>query len=332
MKRRSRPHQPHDRSYRALFSHPEIVTDLIRGYVDARWVSELDFGRLERLPAAYLSGLTERRGDTVWRLPWRDGPLYLLLLLEIQSSNDRLMPLRLSVYAGLLLSELARRGEFLQDGALPPLIPLVVYNGERPWSAPRDLESLFPELPADLERLQPRLSYLLLDERRTEVDPTDGNLVSALVALEQSSGPDDLQRLIQLLAEQWDAPRYRELRRTLLAWIRHVLVPTRIPGGELPDVERLSEVSNMLQEKVAGWVEDWKAEGLRAGREQGLREGRREGREQGRREGRREGKREGRREGRHEGRREGEIGLLKHQLQLRFGPVSSVIDRRLDAA
>ncbi len=48
---------------------------------------------------------------------------------------------------------------------LPAILPLVLYNGKRPWLAPLDLASLFEEAPSSLRRYLPRLRYLLLDER-----------------------------------------------------------------------------------------------------------------------------------------------------------------------
>ena len=35
-------HDPHDHSYKLLFSHPEMVADLLRGYVREPWVEQLD--------------------------------------------------------------------------------------------------------------------------------------------------------------------------------------------------------------------------------------------------------------------------------------------------
>ncbi len=39
----------HDRSYKLLFSHREMVADLVRGFVREDWVAGLDFDTLERV-------------------------------------------------------------------------------------------------------------------------------------------------------------------------------------------------------------------------------------------------------------------------------------------
>ena len=37
----------HDNSYKLLFSHPQMVEDLLRGFVGEEWISEVDFSTLE---------------------------------------------------------------------------------------------------------------------------------------------------------------------------------------------------------------------------------------------------------------------------------------------
>ena len=39
----------HDHSYKLLFSHPEMVADLLRGFVLEDWVKDLDFDNLNEL-------------------------------------------------------------------------------------------------------------------------------------------------------------------------------------------------------------------------------------------------------------------------------------------
>jgi len=42
-----------DSGYRQVFSHPEMVADLLRGFVREVWVSELRFDTLERVNARF---------------------------------------------------------------------------------------------------------------------------------------------------------------------------------------------------------------------------------------------------------------------------------------
>src|SRR5215470_20023596 len=63
----------HDSGYKLLFSHPEMVEDLLRGFLREAWAESLDFTTLERVRDGYIgANLHERRGDMVWRLRWKD--------------------------------------------------------------------------------------------------------------------------------------------------------------------------------------------------------------------------------------------------------------------
>ena len=64
----------HDAGYKSLFSHPEMVEDLIRGFVHEDWVRDLDFSTLEKVPGNYVTPKrSTRESDVVWRLRWKGG-------------------------------------------------------------------------------------------------------------------------------------------------------------------------------------------------------------------------------------------------------------------
>lgn len=253
----------HDQSYKLLFSHKELVENLLRGFIDPPWVDELDFSTLERISGTYVSDdLRERLDDMVWRARWKDRDLYIYILLEFQSEPDRLMALRMMVYLGLLLQDLARWMELGATDRLPPVLPLVLYDGDQPWTAPRNVGELIAEVPG-LDRDPPSLGYLLIDEGRYDAGQLEllDNLAAALFRMELSRGPEELSRVLESLAGRLPGPEHRELR----------------------------EFQTMLEKRVQEWTWEWKRQGLEEGRREGHEQGRKEGREEGRKEGRKEG-------------------------------------------
>ena len=42
----------HDTGYKLLFSHPQMVRDLLTGYMPGAWLSQADFSTLERVNAS----------------------------------------------------------------------------------------------------------------------------------------------------------------------------------------------------------------------------------------------------------------------------------------
>ena len=266
-----------DPSYKRLFSRPRMVRDLLTGFAARDWNAELDLGSLTPLPASYVThDLRQRHGDLVWRLRFRDERwLYVVLLLEFQSAVDRSMAVRMLTYTALLYQKLIAEGVLREQSVLPPVLPVVIYNGRRPWTVPVNVAELIASgRGASLARYQPSQRYFLLDEGRVGgADLPSGNLVSALIALEtnrdQLRAPELLGALIDLLRKQDDA----ELTAAFTEWVAQVLLPRRFRGSVSGPLPRLEEVRAMLAETVQEWTAEWVEQGREQGREQGIQQG-----------------------------------------------------------
>lgn len=304
----------HDGGYKLLFSHARMVEDLIRGFVREDWVAELDFSSLEKLPTSFVTRKGERReSDVVWRLRWGKGPwLYVYILLELQSRVDRFMAVRMLTYVGLLYQDLIQRKLLGAEGRLPPVLPVVLYNGDAPWRAARDVVSLVEDGPAGLERYRPRLEYFLVDEGRIAGSELESlrNVAAALFRLERSQEPGDLKRVLEALQEWLNRPEHSELRRAFASWLSNVLLPMRMPGVEIPQVADLQEVKAMLADRVVEWTRQWKREGFEEGFGQGTEKGLEKGLERACSEVRE---------------------VLVHHLEARFGPLSEEARSQLEA-
>ena len=259
-----------DPIYRRLFSFPRMVEGLLRAVVRAPWLDDVDFGTLEKLSADHVGDRgQQRRGDAVWRVRFRDGWLYLLILLEFQSRNDAVMALRMLEYTALLYGELNRRRELGRTGRWPPVLPVVVYSGDAPWTAPLEMRELIAPVPAPLEPCQPRQRSLLLDEQRLTVDDLPlANLVRAVAGLEQSRTPTDVARVATALRGWLRDPGDPELARAFASWLWQI--SNRMdPMAPMPSVDGLLEESSMsLLDRVAQWPEQWRQEAVAEGFEQ----------------------------------------------------------------
>ncbi|WP_444846144.1 Rpn family recombination-promoting nuclease/putative transposase [Duganella caerulea] len=72
----------------------------------------------------------------------------------------------MQVYVGLPYQDLIKRQELPQPGRLPPVFPVVLYNGVKPWRANLSLAELIVAVPPDLQQLQAYQRYLLIDQSR----------------------------------------------------------------------------------------------------------------------------------------------------------------------
>jgi Putative transposase, YhgA-like len=253
-----------------------MVRDLLRGFIHEKWVQRLDFSSLEKFSGGYVSdNLRGRESDVVWRVRWKgkkDRWLYIYVLLELQSTVDPYMAVRMMTYLGLLYQDLIRQRLLTPGGKLPPVLPIVLYNGYGPWGAALDVADLIEKVPGGLEQYRPRLRYCLLDEMRiasSELEPLK-NLAAALFRLERSRGPGEVQAVLAALLEWLRAPEQSSLRRAFAAWLVEVFLPVRLPGERIPQVSELQEVYSVLAEKFVPWTEQWMQEGFEKGTREAL--------------------------------------------------------------
>ena len=253
-----------------------------------------------------------RCGDTVWEVCLHDrGPV--LVVLEFQSGEDPRMALRILAYTSLLYQELVRNDvPGLDDqGRLPAVLAVVVYNGESPWTAPREVGELVQPVPGVLMPYLPSQRHRVVDARHVGVeDLPEGNLRTAVVRLKQTRTPWDLVEVAKMLRRWLRRPEDDGLRRVLGVWVREV-AESFVPGGETFAPEMALEEVEMTLVERAG---EWSKQLIREGHERGMREGMMQGREQGLEKGIEQGLELGREQGLTH-----ERALLRRMAVSRFG-------------
>lgn len=270
----------HDPGYKRIFSHATMVKELLRGFVHEGWIEKLDFSTLERVGNSFVSGdLRERHSDLIWRLRLHgDGDrwIYLYLLLEFQSTSDPFMAVRLLTYVGLLLEEIIQKEKLRPGDRLPAVLPLVIHSGRDRWRAPLRLETHFAPVPKDLKRYLPRLTYLLLDERRLDLDrpELERNPTAAFFQVEVNETAEALLDLYQQLKGRIP-PEEAELQRFIDAWFWGVV--QRIAPGAIIQNGLTLEGTSMLEENLIRWRDQARNQGRREGLKEGLKEGRLQG-------------------------------------------------------
>ncbi len=320
------PPNPHDAFFRQVFGQPARLAGLLRSLLPPECVERLDLDALTLEPQRYLTeALTDFETDLVARVPLKTldvatdaatdaatvpDEAYICVLVEHQSTSDRFMALRVLLYCTRIWEQLRRA--FPERTTLPPIVPVVVYHGERAWSAPRTLHGLMPHLDLlpGLRAWVPDVR-LLLDELTTTDDetlsqrPLDVGGRVALAALKHVRSRDFGERLRAWAAEigAHDAGRPIELRLVM-----HLLQFAVLAAHHLED-ETVQSIIEALPEPVQSDVGKplavrWMEQGEARGRE----------------------------EGREEGRVDGERAVLARLIERRFGPLPEAARARLDAA
>jgi predicted transposase YdaD len=306
----------HDSGYKLLFSHPEMVRDLITGYLPGDWVKDAQFHTLERVNASYITDKGEHRhDDMVWRLRVGETWLWIYLLMEFQSKPDRWMAVRMLVYLGLLAQDLIKQGA-LHRGKLPPILPIVLYNGETVWHAAQNVTDCFVQAPGGLQYYLPQMSYHLIDEARLKLHPeaTVRNFSEALFRLEHGRTPQDIRKVLQALDPLLRDEASQPLRRAFGVWVKSLL-RRKVPKPKLSEVDAINDImeaDNMLADRIEGWFEEAERKGLESGMRKGMAQGIEQGMQQGM--------------------QQGESRLFRRLLERRFGPLPEWVEQRLQDA
>ncbi len=259
--------QRYDLALKRLYSHPIMMQSLIEAFVPDSWAKELDFSSLRKENVKFVTDdLRTREDDLIWTIEFRKQPIYIICLIEFQSSVDTFMAVRILTYMGLIYQDLIKQKKInLRLGKkLPPIFPLVYYNGDKPWNAPKTLKQCQSlAIPEGLRKYQPDVEYMLLDVGRVNVEAVallEGNLVVPLIELENASNAVELdlcyKRLITLLrGKEFDA-----LRRDFLVYIKRAMkLQERFPQI---DFSKLTEGGAMLSERMDSWEQNWLQQGV----------------------------------------------------------------------
>jgi hypothetical protein len=299
-----------DDDYKSIFSHPEMVEDIIIHFAPGPWLDEIDFSTLEPFKSSFVSDFDQpegRHSDLIWRVRYKDSWLYVYLLFEFQSTINKFMALRMLVYVGLLYQDLIKNKYFDPDGKLPFILPIVLYNGTQRWNAPLSTEALITKPPQGLEALLPRMAYFPIDEGSYTVDELERlNSLAALVfLLESQTTMEGLRKGLDKVLK-WPNDEKRPTLHSAIANLVTRVWRKKLPNVPMPrdGVNDLKGVFSMLSENIDIMI----AESAKKARVQGFEQGREQGREQG------------------------NAAMFKTMVTIRFGSVPDHIAAQIDAA
>ena len=269
----------HDSGYKFLFSNRTIFRQLMESFVDQPWVAQLDFERAETVDKSFIDkAFQERESDLIYRIPFGEEELYVYVLLEFQSTVDRSMALRVLNYVVQLymhLDENRTGGE-----KLPPVFPLVLYNGDRHWTAATDVADLIEPIPA-LGEYGLHFRYFKLAENELDRERLlrIGNIVSTLFLAETRYAQD---KLIEELVALFEREEDKQAVSMLVNWFRQMAIHKRMPGEDYKELEEVYRSSEEVKTMFVTALEEYGQEFYVRGREEGREEGLEKGLEKGR--------------------------------------------------
>jgi predicted transposase/invertase (TIGR01784 family) len=190
---------PHDSVFRRILGEPANAASQLRAVLPRALTDRLDLDRLTPVPGSFVDpGLQWRHSDLLFTAPMQGRDALIYVLIEHQSSEDPLMPMRMLRYMLRIWEQYL--GGRTNVTRLPAVIPLVVHHNRRAWAGStqmRDLFDLDPALAGVMEKYLPRFRFLLddltmIDEEALRARPVTAPVRITLLLLKIANGNPDL--------------------------------------------------------------------------------------------------------------------------------------------
>lgn len=274
---------PYDAIYKSFCADPAFVKSLLLDFVKLPFVADFDFASLQPFAANYATpAFASFANDLVWRLKLNGNDCIVFLMLEFQSRSEKHMALRIANYVTLFLHQLMVGNQVDITRGLPPILPIVIYNGASRWRAPVKLRELFGPMPDGLVPFQASQEYFLLDLRHLEpelVAEARGE-ASYFVRLERAESIEDVREALASIMQGCKSPAYDNFRQLVYKFL--LCSMERAAWKEDISKEEALEEFEMLYSDGPVWIMAIKEKAIREGLERGRVEGLEKGRQEGR--------------------------------------------------
>lgn len=269
-------HQPHDKFFRLSMSDVRVAKDFFYAHLPAELLQKVDLSTLKLQKESFVDdAFKTTEADVIYTVKLDGAPAYFYLLCEHQSNIDETIAFRLFVYIVRIIEMHLRQSP---KTSLPIVYPLVIYTGEKPWDAPREIFELFGEQ-RDLAKqllLQP---YQLVDV--------------------QCFSDEELQKhqwsgLVEFILKYRRLQNFEQYLETVFPWLNKIeihqgssfvkivlnYITRNNSVGAADKVLFIQKANQYLSEQLRGeamtLAEMWRQEGMEKGIQKGIQQDRQE--------------------------------------------------------
>ncbi|MFT4164367.1 MAG: Rpn family recombination-promoting nuclease/putative transposase [Microlunatus sp.] len=269
--------QPHDGLFKAILGKPEHAASELRSVLPAALTNRLDLDRLERVDGSFVDqALRQQHTDVLFRTRLDEREALIYVLLEHQSKPDHWMALRMCGYLVRIWNR--HIDDHPGQRHLPPIIPIVVYQGRAAWTSPKNLIDLI-DVDQELVALTPDCTYLLDDVRRLNVQqlrarPLTDAVRLTFVLMREAPGNEHLAQDLEGWRTDLQGIVEGKHLPDLIALWTYALSVSNTPEQELTDY--LARLGPEAKEVAMTTADLLRAEGEARGRAEGEARGRAE--------------------------------------------------------
>ncbi len=267
-----------DNILKKIFEDKELFLMFIKDFIKKDWVKNIEIEDLKKMPSKYI-GLREgtRESDIVYEISHKELKMYIFILLEHQGKVNFLMPIRILEYMTRIwrsyIKEVGKKESGRKEFLLPPVLPIVFYDGENEWTAETEFEKKIKEY-KNFEKNVPKFSYELINLNKISIKKLEEleNAMSFLLIIDKFKEPKDFEALKKLKKKFWEkikeALKNENILEVLAESIEKMMERLNVPEEEINKLINMLEegkVSEMFDFAVNYDVQKVRYEGIQIG-------------------------------------------------------------------
>lgn len=274
------PDNIHDKFFWDIFKRPENASGFLRDLLPPAVTDKLDLSNIKVDKKSYLSeAYKSHYSDIVIKTSFKgepDKPVYAYFLLEHKSDVPALAPLQLLRYMVEQWYDLEKKK--LLQGKLPPIIPVIIYQGKKKWTPSTRFQDLVDIPVNEMSSWIPDFRYILNDTTCVDESVFKTSLMvmcwhTIVKYLDRPELRDKLDVVLHMMLDILE-------HNTVLEHIEIIMKYLANTKNRFTKEDAVAVMKNLLEhggdEMVQGWAKDFFEDGKKEGREEGREEESRE--------------------------------------------------------
>ena len=260
--------KPYDSAYKYLFSSTVVFHQFITRFVDEEFVQHIAPEDIQQIdPSSVSDKLVKRESDIIYKVNLHNRNVYIYVLIELQSTVDKRIPVRMLLYIAQLYDQIYRSS---QKGNLPAVFPILLYNGSQKWNVPLNVDELIEQsIPA---RFIPSFSYYPIIEQNIPEETLRRvkGLVAAAVYAEQHRDDVFLRERIDDILDMIRDENPEQFRM-FSHWLNQMF-GKRLKEEDIERITNLEEVRSIMKQYAGLMKAQYRQEGIARGKQEGKKE------------------------------------------------------------